>query len=362
MFPGFFLGWLIAGAVLFFMSPWAGRSLYLQAFFAVVLSAFVLRAVGAALFKNAVSSERIMIIGHDSKWGSLIAEISNALGRKFLPHGYCSPDLDGVTQAMKEASSLSVFLIADRAFLEDQGVRKRSNFLRHDGRRVEYLPQIAEETLGRVPLSVAKEFNAYYDVALGRLKKHPDQRALDLAIALIGIIVGLPIMLLVALVVAIDSGFPVVFSQKRTGLFGREFTLYKFRSMMTVKQRGPAFADKDAYRITRVGKFIRKTRLDELPQLINVLKGDMSIVGPRPEQPAFVAQFSDQIPFYDFRHRLRPGITGWAQVNFTYAAGLAETAKKLEYDLYYVKNRSLLLDLQIILKTIETMLGMRGAR
>jgi lipopolysaccharide/colanic/teichoic acid biosynthesis glycosyltransferase len=145
----------------------------------------------------------------------------------------------------------------------------------------------------------------------------------------------------------------------------KKYNMHKFRSMKnaTSKEKSPAFVTEEEARILNpIGRIIRKTRMDELPQFWDVLIGNMSIIGPRPEQPRFVEQFSDELPFYEYRHHVRPGITGWAQVNFSYAATLEETAKKLEYDLYYVKNWSMLLDLSIILKTIETMLGMRGAK
>ena len=132
--------------------------------------------------------------------------------------------------------------------------------------------------------------------------------------------------------------------------------------MSTRKKKEAAFADEDEERITRTGNFLRKFRLDEIPQLWDVLRGVMSIVGPRPEQPEFVDQFNKEIPFYTYRHKLRPGITGWAQINFKYTSNTDDTRQKLEYDLFYIKNRTTLLDLQIILKTAETMLGMRGAK
>jgi len=174
---------------------------------------------------------------------------------------------------------------------------------------------------------------------------------------------GLILMIPTALGVMLSSGRPVLFTQKRIGKNGSDYTLHKFRSMKK-KAKGAvaAFADQDQDRITKFGHFIRKTRLDELPQFWDVLTGNMSLIGPRPEQPEFVKEFRKEIPFYEYRHKVRPGITGWAQINFSYAADVTETRKKLEYDLYYVKNRSFLLNMQIGLKTIETMLGMRGAK
>ena len=171
------------------------------------------------------------------------------------------------------------------------------------------------------------------------------------------------LMALTAIGIKIDSKGPVLFTQKRVGRDGELFTLYKFRSMYTdAEEDGSQFADKEDDRVTRVGRFIRKFRIDELPQFWNILKGDMSLIGPRPEQKEFVDYFDEEIPFYSYRHKVRPGITGWAQVKGGYAASLTATQKKLEYDLYYIKNMSLSLDLLIVYATMRTILTGFGSR
>jgi len=156
----------------------------------------------------------------------------------------------------------------------------------------------------------------------------------------------------------------VIFRQERIGRVGRPFQVLKFRSMRTDAEKdGVArWAQANDDRITRVGRFIRKTRIDELPQLFNVLRGDMSLVGPRPERPSFVEQLTAEIPFYAIRHSVKPGVTGWAQVRYSYGASLAESRRKLQFDLYYVKNHSLLLDLQIIMETVRVVVFGEGAR
>lgn len=172
-----------------------------------------------------------------------------------------------------------------------------------------------------------------------------------------------PLMALTALVVKIDSPGPALFSQVRVGLGGKPFTIYKFRSMrQDAEANGAQWAQKNDQRITKVGKFLRMTRLDELPQLYNVLRGDMSLVGPRPERPEFVKDLSKEIPFYMERHSVRPGITGWAQTSFAYAATIEDTKIKLEYDLYYVKNYSLFLDLLVLIQTFRVAVRGDGAR
>jgi len=173
----------------------------------------------------------------------------------------------------------------------------------------------------------------------------------------------IPFVLLVATAVKLESKGPAFFVQRRVGKGGREFSMYKIRSMRTDSEvNGAQFAGEDDPRITRIGKFIRKMRIDELPQFLNILKGDMALIGPRPEQAAFVHEFEKVIPLYSFRHIVRPGITGWAQVTHGYAADEDETREKLAHDFYYVKNLSLWLDLDIVFKTVKTMLTGFGAR
>lgn len=187
------------------------------------------------------------------------------------------------------------------------------------------------------------------------------KRIVDIACAIILLIMTLPLMLFVAIAIVVSSGNPIVYKQVRTGVNNKEFVLYKFRSMkVDSEQAGAIWAAKKDKRITPFGRFMRITRLDELPQLVNVLKGDMSFIGPRPERPEFVDELVKHIPFYNFRHLVKPGITGWAQINLPYAASFEESEKKMQYDLFYVKNCSLLLDFKIVLKTIKVVLFSKG--
>jgi sugar transferase (PEP-CTERM system associated) len=190
------------------------------------------------------------------------------------------------------------------------------------------------------------------------------KRMLDLALSIIGVLLGAPLMALTALAIKLDSRGPALYSQERVGENGREFVVYKFRSMRTdAEQAGrPIWArDKDD-RITRVGRFIRKTRLDELPQLWNVMRGDMSFVGPRPERPFFVEQLAREIPFYMQRHAVKPGLTGWAQVKYQYGSSVEDAMEKLRYDLYYIKHMSVFFDLTIVLDTVKVILFGKGAK
>lgn len=189
------------------------------------------------------------------------------------------------------------------------------------------------------------------------------KRAGDVLGALFGLILASPVMLLVALAIKLDSRGPIFYSQVRLGERCRPFRIYKFRTMrVDAEAGGAAWAQKNDPRITRIGRFLRKTRLDELPQLINVLKGDISIVGPRPERPEFVTKLKEKIPFYNRRHIVKPGLTGWAQVRYVYGASVEGSLEKLQYDLYYIKNRSVLLDIEIIVRTVWVVLMRKGAQ
>lgn len=189
------------------------------------------------------------------------------------------------------------------------------------------------------------------------------KRAMDIALALGGLVASLPVVLLVACAIKLDSKGPILFRQERVGENGRIFILNKFRSMSVDAERdGPVWAEARDPRVTRIGRWLRHARLDELPQFWNVLVGDMSFVGPRPERPEFVGTLQRQIPFYMGRHSVKPGITGWAQVRHRYAASVEDSIEKLQYDLYYIKNLSPLLDLVILLSTLQVVLFGKGSR
>jgi len=188
------------------------------------------------------------------------------------------------------------------------------------------------------------------------------KRSIDLTLALIFGILSLPLMLLTAVAIAIESGRPVLYCQERVGENGKTFTLCKFRSMRTDAEQGtPIWARDGDERVTRVGRVIRLTRLDELPQFWNVLRGNMSFVGPRPERPFFVAELAKAIPFYQQRHAVKPGLTGWAQVKYRYGSSLEDATEKLRYDLYYIKHLSVFFDLTIVFDTVKVVLFGKGA-
>ena len=182
-------------------------------------------------------------------------------------------------------------------------------------------------------------------------------------VALIGGLFSLPIAIVTAILIKLDSRGPVLYKQERVGKNGGSLTVMKFRSMRTdAEQAGPVWASEDDDRTTRIGKIIRKLRIDEIPQFWNILKGEMNFVGPRPERPHFVKQLATEIPFYEHRHLVAPGLTGWAQIKYPYGASVSDAIQKLQYDLYYIKNQSLALDMMIVFDTVKTVLFGKGGR
>jgi len=189
------------------------------------------------------------------------------------------------------------------------------------------------------------------------------RRLLDVLLSVVGLVLSLPIMMFTAVAIRLDSRGPILYRQTRVGQRNRTFTIMKFRSMrLDAEPGGPVWAEEDDPRVTRVGRVIRKLRIDELPQFINIIRGEMTFVGPRPERPEFVSRLEREIPYYSQRHLVKPGLTGWAQVRYPYCASVEDAIQKLQYDLYYIKNQSLLLDVITLFETVRIVLFGRGAR
>jgi sugar transferase (PEP-CTERM system associated) len=227
------------------------------------------------------------------------------------------------------------------------------------------MPEFYEELTGKVPI----EYLGSSWAILGRFSRNDEikeslEYVLNAFFAFWFLIFSLPLSLMIALFVKMEDKGPIFYCQKRVGKDGRIFTSIKFRTMRpeAEKETGPVWTKEDDERMTRIGRFLRKWRLDEIPQLINILRGEMVFVGPRPERPEFVVYLEQEIPFYKMRHLIKPGLTGWAQVRFKYGASVQDALQKLQYELYYIKHRSLLFDLIIILKTIEVIITGRGAQ
>lgn len=237
--------------------------------------------------------------------------------------------------------------------------------LRLGGARVEYAAALYERVMWRVPVDALRPSHLIFSSELGPNRRNLLlQRGYSYLIAITGILLTLPVLAAVWLAVRLTSRGPAIYRQRRVGLNGKVFEVFKFRSMYVDAEArtGAVWAVKDDPRITPVGRWLRKLRLDELPQFFNVLRGEMSIVGPRPERPEFVKVLTEQIPFYGQRHTILPGITGWAQINHKYGDTIEDSFTKLEYDLFYLKHLSLSLDLYVIFHTVKVMLLSRGSQ
>ena len=236
--------------------------------------------------------------------------------------------------------------------------------LRLRGVIIEDSSVLLERLLGRLPLDGLNPSSLIFTHGFNvKASQQILRRIVSMVVSFIGLLMCLPFIPFLILAVRLTSPGPIFFRQTRVGLRGRPFTVIKFRTMrQDAEAKGAVWATKNDPRVTSLGRFMRKTRLDEIPQLWNVLRGDMGFVGPRPERPEFVQWLSSEIPFYELRHIIRPGITGWAQVRYQYGATLEETKQKLEYDLYYVKHLSIGLDLLIMFETVKTIILRWGAQ
>ncbi len=224
--------------------------------------------------------------------------------------------------------------------------------------------QVYEEITYRVPVQhVDKDFYRYFPFSRSNQNKlylffH---RALDFLFSILGLLFGLLIAPIILIGNIIGNRGPLFYTQTRVGRNGKHFKIYKLRSMVVdAEKNGAVYASKKDIRVTRFGRFLRRSRFDEIPQFINVIKGNMSVIGPRPERPVFVKELSEKIPFYEVRHLVKPGVTGWAQVNAKYGTSHEDALEKLQYDLYYIKHRSLFLDISIVVKTLSTIIFFRG--
>jgi lipopolysaccharide/colanic/teichoic acid biosynthesis glycosyltransferase len=232
------------------------------------------------------------------------------------------------------------------------------------GYSVKQYTNVFEDLTYRIPVHlVEKDFYKYFPFSRNNNNKLYIfiNRSFDIIFSLIGLLLFLPIFFIILLINIFWNKGPTFYTQKRIGKFGKAFKIYKLRSMIiNAEKNGPVFAEKNDHRITSFGKLLRKSRLDEIPQLFNVLKNEMSIIGPRPERPEFVKELNKIMPFYETRHMTKPGLTGWAQINYNYGSSFEDSLIKLQYDLYYIKNRNIFIDLNIVLKTLKTVILLKG--
>jgi sugar transferase (PEP-CTERM system associated) len=310
-----------------------------------------------------------VIISYESQYGTLPFKILGFIDDEPTAHDNIPPGYDLVGKT-KELISIVDKLHPDIllvALTNMRGTFPVNDILecRFHGISVEEWPTFYEKLTGKIFVnSLRPSWLIFSEGTVKTRLTETIKRTFDVALSLIGLTLASPLMALTALFIKLDSSGPILFRQERVGKDGKVFVLYKFRSMRIDAEQvtGPIWAREDDPRVTRVGRVLRKIRLDETPQMFNVLFGDMSFIGPRPERPVFVDQLKEQIPFYALRFAAKPGITGWAQVKYQYGSTVEDALEKLQYDLYYVKNVSLFLDLLILLNSIQVVLLTRGAR
>lgn len=372
----------IAMTFIFYLLPdlLLGRGVMALAF----LFAFVGTALNRIVFVRLVDmnnlKRRLLVLGT----GTRAAQIGNLFAldenvrRKFHLVGYLA--LAKTTHHIPREKLLehngSLLAISSR-YLADEivvAIRDRRNGglnidelleCKLEGIEVTDISSFFERETGHVQLDSLNPSWMVFSDGFGRTSaKSTAKRIFDIVVSLLLLIATLPVTLLTALLIVLESGMPIFYRQERMGECGQVFGVLKFRSMRrNAEQAGqPQWAKKNDDRVTRVGRMIRKLRIDELPQVFNVLKGDMSFVGPRPERPYFVQQLAAKIPFYLNRHTIKPGITGWAQIRYPYGSTVEDAAHKLQYDLYYAKNHSLFLDMIILFQTAQVVLFGKGAR
>ena len=324
-----------------------------------IAALFTLRIAFLLAVRSKLFVRRVAVMGPAVDTAGAVAAIRG--GRAGFYEVAKAPRADCTPRELLSAGIRHV-LISSEAHRQ-LGQREQAAY-RAAGVELELEPQFWERHLKRVDIDhlVPGWFADLDTRPTGRVQAVINRMG-DIAISLAILVFTLPLMLLVALLVRVDSPGPVLYRQERVGLGGKSFVLLKFRSMnANAEARGPAWAQQRDPRVTRVGSFMRRTRIDELPQLLNVLSGEMSFIGPRPERPHFVEQLAELIPYYRERARVKPGLTGWAQVNYPYGASVEDARAKLSYDLFYVKNRSPLLDLVILFATVRVILFQEGAR
>ncbi len=311
--------------------------------------------------KSKKKPERIIVIGKEEHVGSMIQETLQKNPSPTVVQQYMNPSAHILLEAIQSPLERpDMLLIADPRL--GRSVEHEIDQARKAGVKIEYLPNLVEKRLKRIPLDLIDQFRDYYDVVLSQKKPSRVERVFDVFVSLSALVLLSPLTLGVALGILITSGRPIIFAQKRAGVFGELFTFYKFRSLSApngpVELEDPNSAISE--RSTAFGRWIRKTRIDEIPQFWNVLTGKMAFIGPRPEMVHYHQMCVEQIPFYPYRFRVKPGITGWAQVSYKHTTTVDEYKRKTEYDLYSIKNKSARLNALILVKTIITMLGMKG--
>lgn len=367
----------VALSALYYMFPdiHVGRGILLQALLLFGAGQFLWHRVHGMVLSFPGIAQRVVILGNGTL-GQKIEELIPSVRHNYVFAGYIRPDkevvcvpeagiigsIDNLYETVKRIKAHKIIV----SLAERRGVLPVREILRCKLSGIEIIDALNfyEQLTGKL---LVENINPSWFIFSNGFRVtrfiRCYKRVLDVVLSLSGILLVLPALPLIALAIKLDSPGPVFFRQTRVGEGEKEFMLFKFRSMtQDAEKDGAVWAQKNDARVTRVGNFLRKTRLDEIPQLFNVLKGDMSFVGPRPERPEFVGMLNEKIPYYSKRHFVKPGVTGWAQVKYPYGASVEDALEKLRYDLYYIKNISILMDILIVLETVKVVLFGRGAR
>jgi sugar transferase (PEP-CTERM system associated) len=370
-------------ATIYYLAPSLiiGRGVFMVAAFIVITLVAGWRLVFDWMASHMAPSERLLLVGTSASAVTLARELferRHELGVNIV--GFVDPDPSmvgrplinpGVIGTIEDIPSIVRAQNVDRVVVSLGDARgklpmdKLLEMKLERGVAFDHLASIYETYTGKIAVENLRPSWLIFSEGFRKsalLKS--GKRVLDLAAASIGLILAAPIMLVVAAAIKISAPGPVFYHQRRVGQHGRLFTVHKFRTMRVDAEAGTGavWASANDSRVTPIGRFLRRTRLDEIPQLWNVVVGDMSFVGPRPERPEFVEKLSAQIPFYGLRHGVRPGVTGWAQVRYTYGATVEDAMEKLQYDLFYIKHMALSFDLFVIFSTVKTVVLRRGAQ
>jgi len=365
------LAFLLGIASYLFPRLMVGKGVYLIGLFILTFTLLIWRSTYSWLMKQSFLRERVFVLGSGERAERLVRALGSRtdLGLDVVGWIDGAPNGDSLREHIASASKgmakgvgIEQVIIAMPERRGKLPVQELLD-LRVSGVRVQDAHALLEKISGYIEIDdlnpsaliFADGFRLNSSFLLAR-------RVISVAVALIILLLCLPVIPIIIVAIRLTSPGPVLFRQQRVGRAGEVFTLYKFRTMAVDAEAecGPKWADNDDPRITKIGRFLRISRLDEIPQLWNVLKGDMGFVGPRPERPEFVQWLATSIPYYNMRHIIRPGITGWAQVRYQYGASLQQTKQKLQYDLYYIKHMSLMFDVLILLETVKTVIRARG--
>jgi len=346
-------------------------------FLLTIIWRIFLKTIVGIVFGEDFLNSKVLILGINEEAKRLALHISKDSSTRYKVIGFVKTDnsenleddsvkilgnLESFSKVIRENFPDEVIITAD--IPQDKLINILSE-ISYNRISCKVLPHLYEAIMSNVITLPIKDINPVFVVPLDeRFYWYKGaKRLIDILVSSLGLIIFSPLMLLIALLIKITSKGPVLFKQERIGLYGKRFILYKFRTMYVdaEEKTGPVWASDNDIRVTPLGRFLRKTRLDELPQLFNVFKNDMSLVGPRPERPYFVEILKEKVPFYLERLTVKPGITGWAQINYPYADSIETSKEKFLYDIYYIKNMSLALDLFIFIKTIWIILQEKGA-